>query len=201
MASIPAAKGFPSGLIPRYSPFVAELRGGSSCGNRYNVARQRRRGKHGRGDPGGAGPPQTPAQDPELDRAHSAEWDFICSVSGVGGGVCTSYPSCHRMFGFRQPWESSLRAPRSHRAQHLYILVCFIMTAGRPWGKFDTLCTMNFGFCLVVRVFIPKGLKPSDIKTAIALVGRKNQSATLFCFTHQVSGHSSFYYHWKHSIS
>lgn len=72
------------------------------------------------------------------------------------GGMCTSYPSCHRMFGLRQPWESSPRAPRSHRAQHLYSLVHFIMTAGRPRGKFDMLCTMNFGFCLVVRLLFPK---------------------------------------------
>lgn len=52
----PTAKRLPSRLIPPCSPFVLERRGGSSCGNRYNVANQQRerRGNPGRGAPGGS---------------------------------------------------------------------------------------------------------------------------------------------------
>lgn len=132
VASIPTAKRFPSGLIPWYSPFVVERRGGSSCGNRYNVARQQqqqreRRGNPGGGVSGGAGLPQDPS--PRPGTGSDAQRNGISFV-WCQGGMCTSYPSCHTMFGSRQSWESSPRAPHSHCAPHFYILACFIMTAG-----------------------------------------------------------------------
>lgn len=160
VASIPTAKSFPSGLIPRFfASSVAELRGGSSweliqCSQAARAAGKTWRRKSRRSRTAANPSPRHGTGSGAL----SGMGFHLRGVLEEGGGeeMCTSYPSCHSMFGFRQPWECSPRAPRSHRAQHLYILVCFIMTAGRPWGKFDTLCTMNFGFCLLVSFLFPK---------------------------------------------
>ncbi len=47
LAINPTANSFPSRLIPPYSPFLDERRGGSSCGNWYNVANQQQRERLG----------------------------------------------------------------------------------------------------------------------------------------------------------
>lgn len=89
---------------------------------------------------------------------------------GVRGGMCTGYPSCHGMFGFRQPWESSPRAPS------LPPCTTFIYSGGFYYDSRTTLGIIRHAlhnelwFLSCGQAFIPKGLKLSDIKTAIALV-------------------------------
>lgn len=78
----PTENGLPSRLIPPYSPFVDECRGGSSCGNWYNVANQRRRGRGV--NPGGGAPARIELSPHSAERPGLKTWNRIGPSEWIG---------------------------------------------------------------------------------------------------------------------